>query len=1279
MKKVVLLLVVVIMLILIPFILMGVGIEKERDIKLDKNEIEREIIKRGIDSKESIFIDRYDSKGITADSLNTRLVGSYDTGDYARHIYVSGDYAYVADNDDGLRIISVSDPMNPTEVGYYDTGGYARDVYVVGNYAYIGNAYYDDSTSTWKGCLYIIDVSDATNPQEVGYYDDMDDWVEDVYVVGDYAYIADGYTGLYIIDISDPTNPSEVGYYNTSDNAKGVYVVGDYVYVANGNDFRIIDALDPSNPTEIGYYDTGGYARDVYVVGDYAYVADDYNGLRIIDISDPTNPVEVGYYGTYAALGVYVLGNYAYVADSDDGLRIIDISDPANLNEVGYYDTGDNAQGVYVIGDYAYVADWGDGLYILCFEGITLTLNSFNGGEICYPNDSLNIVWEYNSDFEQRFNLLLSYNGTNYNDTIAAGITDTTYLWRVPYIGSDSMKIKVELVDSNGSVLANDVSDSSFSIVCDTQFLYLETPYIFRWTPEDSASFYTIEFNMDTLSTSDNISVLDGEIDTVYNSFYKIDSTKWNEMNTAVWEYTVKSYNSTGGLITEYPIKRFERMRLKHYGENGQPIVLLHGWRSNGNIWVDDNNIIDLLKGDGYDPWVMEYPNMDYIEHSSAGLDKVIDYVLLHSDSSKVDIMAHSMGGLIARSYSVDMAEDLEGNSILYGDNIRNLVMLGTPNQGSPFAILSMLLEYADIDIGKSSKSTVKNKGITDISPATFQICEGSAFLSALNSKSINSNINHMVIMGYNPALFNYTGSTLEEFLWISVYYQYLGLMGPSDGVVATGSAYMDGITNKFVNRTHWNIYKINDSGDEVYNSFIDFVNTGVENDLEDKVFSFINDLYGILHGSDLKGASIRLSSLIDTTRVMAIISDNEGEFNIPYLPADTYLIKVDADGYNNRELIAYIDEEKELYVEEQLVRDTTYEGPVLPNIMINGDASFTDQMDVELNLSCENAEEMMISNNTQFDGGVWQTYGDTINWTLTDSFGLKSVFVKFRNSSGIESSPVYDIIRYGSVDSTGTIVINTNVDDYEIYVDNIKQVLAGDTIKNQIKDEHRIIIKKDGYRFEPVEVDTIINQGDIVEISFNGIEVESPSNFNLISPANNAQFSENTVEFEWAEAGDTSITYILEIDTTEYFTEPYKIYGIEGTTYSMELSEQREYYWRVIANNEARISVLSDSVYRFEITDISSIDDNIEVKEYKCNINNFVNNKIMVELAIPENAYVRIDVYDVVGRNIGNILNGYMRRGNYRLEYPINTSGIYFVRVKNKYDERNVKIIKIK
>jgi hypothetical protein len=52
-------------------------------------------------------------------------------------IAVSGDYAYVADGYDGLRIVDISNPAAPAEIGFLDTPGLVGGVTVVGSRAYV--------------------------------------------------------------------------------------------------------------------------------------------------------------------------------------------------------------------------------------------------------------------------------------------------------------------------------------------------------------------------------------------------------------------------------------------------------------------------------------------------------------------------------------------------------------------------------------------------------------------------------------------------------------------------------------------------------------------------------------------------------------------------------------------------------------------------------------------------------------------------------------------------------------------------------------------------------------------------------------------------------------------------------------------------------------------------------------------------------------------------------------------------------------------------------------
>ena len=107
---------------------------------------------------------------------------------------------------------------------------------------------------------------------------------------------------------------------------RGVYIYSNYAYVADGvSGLRIIDVSDPISPKEVGFYDTGGFAYDVYISDNYAYVADGGGGLRVIDVSNPAAPDEVGFFEDKArifAYSVYILNNYAYVASGTPGIYI---------------------------------------------------------------------------------------------------------------------------------------------------------------------------------------------------------------------------------------------------------------------------------------------------------------------------------------------------------------------------------------------------------------------------------------------------------------------------------------------------------------------------------------------------------------------------------------------------------------------------------------------------------------------------------------------------------------------------------------------------------------------------------------------------------------------------------------------------------------------------------------------------------------------------------------------------------------------------------------------
>ncbi|MDB9492846.1 hypothetical protein PN478_20305, partial [Dolichospermum circinale CS-534/05] len=105
-------------------------------------------------------------------------------------------------------------------------------------------------------------------------------------VVGNYAYVADGTSGLQIINISNPNSPTLAATLDTPGGASNIQVVGNYAYVADGTSgLQIINISNPNSPTLADTYDTDGIAYGLDVVGNYVYVADAGSGLQIIDLA----------------------------------------------------------------------------------------------------------------------------------------------------------------------------------------------------------------------------------------------------------------------------------------------------------------------------------------------------------------------------------------------------------------------------------------------------------------------------------------------------------------------------------------------------------------------------------------------------------------------------------------------------------------------------------------------------------------------------------------------------------------------------------------------------------------------------------------------------------------------------------------------------------------------------------------------------------------------------------------------------------------------------------
>jgi pimeloyl-ACP methyl ester carboxylesterase len=112
-------------------------------------------------------------------------------------------------------------------------------------------------------------------------------------------------------------------------------------------------------------------------------------------------------------------------------------------------------------------------------------------------------------------------------------------------------------------------------------------------------------------------------------------------------------------------------------GANALPVLLVHGLGEDASVWKKWE---ELLNHEGIQYYTITFQDSDdkcgmAIAHA-VELSKRVDEILRNSPEYKqVNIVGHSKGGIDARVYLANGT-----------DSVANLIMIGTPNDGTPLA-----------------------------------------------------------------------------------------------------------------------------------------------------------------------------------------------------------------------------------------------------------------------------------------------------------------------------------------------------------------------------------------------------------------------------------------------------------------------------------------------------------------------------------------------------------------------------------------------------------------
>lgn len=241
----------------------------------------------------------------------------------------------------------------------------------------------------------------------------------------------------------------------------------------------------------------------------------------------------------------------------------------------------------------------------------------------------------------------------------------------------------------------------------------------------------------------------------------------------------------------------------RHASRHAGMVVFIHGYNSRPE---DLETFVRETQQAGYRCASFRYPNDQSLVKSARLLSDV-----LSDQKGDISIIAHSMGGLIAR-------EAIENPQLDHG-NVRRLIMITPPNNGSAlarFAYSMDIVEYLTCDRRRKESGFVYGSIIDGLAEATDDMSPNSKFLRQLNSRPRNAKVRYTIVLGtdgpWDPTNLRKTRNCVSHLsgrcAWVRTAKEAIksGLpeldelvAGKGDGIVSVKRGRLDGVEDVII------------------------------------------------------------------------------------------------------------------------------------------------------------------------------------------------------------------------------------------------------------------------------------------------------------------------------------------------------------------------------------------------------------------------------------------------------------------------------------------------
>jgi hypothetical protein len=245
---------------------------------------------------------------------------------------------------------------------------------------------------------------------------------------------------------------------------------------------------------------------------------------------------------------------------------------------------------------------------------------------------------------------------------------------------------------------------------------------------------------------------------------------------------------------------------------NRPSVVLVHGLDDPGKVWM---NLAPALVTQGYNVWLLNYPNDQPVTESSQLFAEELQG-LRKRGVTNVDIVAHSMGGLISRDLLT--SPSIQYKKLQAEDRVpknNTLIMVGTPNHGSQVARFHLLGEIRDHLVRLMNGGTSWLDAFFDgAGEAQIDLLPDSVFLTELNQRPHPKEVDTLIIAGVSSPWNKDDITQMKDNIkkMVPKFGQEVDMMGEymqsminglGDGLVTVDSTRLQGIPYITVKGTH--------------------------------------------------------------------------------------------------------------------------------------------------------------------------------------------------------------------------------------------------------------------------------------------------------------------------------------------------------------------------------------------------------------------------------------------------------------------------------------------